>query len=103
MPYMMKIPGQSEEVHAAVQVLGNTLRVAILSHLAFGPATRATISGALGVTEQSLSRQMAFLEEKGVVSTEVLPGRGRPTLHHLQSARLSQLERALVAYLHPSP
>lgn len=100
---MMRISGQSEEVHTAVQVLGNTLRVAILSHLALGPATRATISEALGVTEQSLSRQMAFLEDKEVVSTTVLPGRGRPTLHHLRSARLKELESALVTYLHPRP
>lgn len=97
---MMRIPGQSGEVHTAVQVLGNTLRVAILRELAAGPATRATISAALGVTEQSLSRQIALLEEKGVVSTEVLPGRGRPTRHHLQTARLEQLERALTSYLH---
>lgn len=98
---MMRIPGQSEEVHTAVQVLGNTLRVAILHELAMGPATRATISAALGVTEQSLSRQIALLEEKGVVGTDVLPGRGRPTRHHLQTERLDQLERALVSYLHP--
>ena len=98
---MMRISGQSEEVHAAVQVLGNTLRVAILSHLALGPATRASISSALGVSEQSLSRQIAFLEDKGVVSTDVLGGRGRPTLHRLQSGKLHELEHALASYLHP--
>ena len=98
---MMRIPGQSEEVHTAVHIFGNTLRVAILNQLALGPATRSTISAALGVTEQSLSRQIALLEEKGVVRTDVLPGRGRPTRHHLQTARLEQLERALTSYLHP--
>jgi len=101
-PFMMKIPGQSEEVHAAVLVFGNTLRVAILRHLALGPATRASISSTLGVTEQSLSRQIAFLEDKGLVSTDVLGGRGRPTLHRLHPDRLDRLQHHLTTYLHPS-
>ncbi|WP_152977982.1 helix-turn-helix domain-containing protein [Curtobacterium sp. S6] len=97
---MMKIPNQPEQVRVATMLFGNTLRAAILNILSKAPATRAELCATLDVGEQSLARQIAMLEEHGVVETEILPGRGRPTRHSLNTHRLIEFETILTSYIH---
>lgn len=100
---MRKIQSQPEQVHTAVQIFGNTLRVAILRVLAQRQATRAEISQELEVTEQSLSNQIAMLESYGIVETTVLPGRGQRNRHTLNQEVLKEYEQAFLDYIHGKP
>ncbi|MDA4829705.1 MULTISPECIES: ArsR/SmtB family transcription factor [Kocuria] len=75
---MMRIHGQTQTVHDAVMIVGNTLRLGILHELRKGPAIRGAIAASLGVTEDNLSRQMTMLVDHGLVTATTLRGRGRP-------------------------
>lgn len=88
---MMRIQGQSQTVHDAVLIVGNTLRLGILHELRKGPASRGSIAENLGVTEDNLSRQMPLLVEHGLVTATTLRGRGRPIEFSLNVEAADQL------------
>jgi predicted transcriptional regulator len=97
---MMRLPNQPEPVHTAVLLFGNTVRAGILHVLSKGPATRAELSATLEVGEQSLARQIAMLEDNGIVDSKILPGQGRPTQHSLNPDRLKRFEDLYANYIH---
>lgn len=66
-------------VEAAIDILGNRIRVAILGHLQeHGPSQRGEIAAALGMVPGSVSNQLAVLLEAGVVTTDPAAHQIRP-------------------------
>ena len=55
---MMRIHGQTQPVHDAVMIVGNTLRLGILHELRKGPATRGAIAASLCMTSRTLRRKL---------------------------------------------
>lgn len=68
-----------EQVEAAIDILGNRIRVAILGHLRKnGPAQRADIAEALSIVPSSVSNQLVVLMNAGVITADVPEGHVRP-------------------------
>lgn len=64
---------------AAIDILGNRIRVAILGHLQeHGPSQRGEIAAALGMVPGSVSNQLTVLIEAGVVTTDPEADQIRP-------------------------
>lgn len=64
---------------AAIDILGNRIRVAILGHLQeHGPSQRGEIATALGMVAGTVSNQLTVLLEAGVVTTDPEADQIRP-------------------------
>ena len=80
MPGLVPTP-LGKSVEAAIDILGNRIRVAILGYLqAHGPALRGEIATALGLVPGTVSSQLGVLLEAGVITTDppaeqIRPGR----------------------------
>ena len=58
-------------MEAAIDILGNRIRVAILGYLqAHGPALRGEIATALGLVPGTVSSQLGVLLDAGVITTD---------------------------------
>ena len=97
---MIRIKDQSEDVHRAVLIFGNTLRLGILRQLYLGKDNRTDIANALGVTEVSLTRQMSTLVDHGLVEATVLRLQGRPVRYALNKEATQNLFDFLSSYWH---
>lgn len=70
MPGLVPTP-LGKNVEAAIDILGNRIRVAILGYLQNnGPALRGEIATALGLVPGTVSNQLGVLLEAGVVTTD---------------------------------
>lgn len=68
-----------EQVEAAIDILGNRMRVAIIGYLrANGAALRGDIAAALGMVPGSVSNQLTVLLDAGVIETDPPAGHIRP-------------------------
>lgn len=99
MPAPIQPQGQSDDVHQAVIALGNGLRAAIIHELRQGPLLGPDLNERLSLPSGTVTPQLAILRELGVVVSETQTGRGRPTLHRLNKARIRELLDTLDAYL----
>lgn len=97
---MIRIKDQLEDVHHAVLIFGNTLRLGILRQLYLGKDNRTDIANALGVTEVSLTRQMSTLVDHGLVEATVLRLQGRPVRYALNKEATQSLFDFLSSYWH---
>ena len=100
---MMRVQNQSEDVHTAVLVYGNTLRLAVLRALQSGTKSRSQISEELGTSQASIAHQLQFLRDYGLIEIETLSGRGRPMLHSLNHERAASLLETFLAYYRGEP
>ena len=100
---MIRIKDQSEDVHRAVLIFSNTLRLGILRQLYLGKDNRSDIAKALGVTEVSLTRQMSTLVDHGLVEATVLRLQGRPVRYSLNKEATQSLFDLLSSYWHGEP
>lgn len=101
--YMMRVPSQPSAVHEAAQLLGNTLRLAILNLLREGPFSRAYAADRLGVNESNLSRQLSILAEHDLVTAEMMPGRGRPMLYAINEEAVETMLTLVGNYVRGLP
>lgn len=99
---MINIPDQPSSVHNATIIFGNTLRLGIIRQLALGKDNRADIAKALGVTEDSLTRQIATLIEHGLVTSHIVAGPGRPVRFEFNKDAVLELHRILGEYINGS-
>lgn len=99
MPAPIQPQGQSDDVHQAVIALGNGLRAAIIHELRQGPLLGPDLNERLSLPSGTVTPQLAILRDLGVVVSETQTGRGRPTLHTLNKARIRELLDTLDAYL----
>ena len=99
MPAPIQPQGQSDDVHQAVIALGNGLRAAIIHELRQGPLLGPDLNERLSLPSGTVTPQLAILRDLGVVVSETQTGRGRPTLHTLNEARIQELLDTLDAYL----
>lgn len=97
---MIRIKDQPENVHHAVLIFGNTLRLGILRQLYLGKDNRSDIAKALGVTEISLTRQMSTLVDHGLVKATVLRAQGRPVRYELNKESTQALFDLMGTYWH---
>lgn len=92
-----------EHVEAAIDILGNRIRVAILGHLKLhGPSVRGDIAAALGLVPSSVSNQLTILLEAGVIRTDPPAEQirsGTRVLYAVRGDRLEELYRTLGAAL----
>lgn len=100
MPNRIRIKDQPENVHLAVLIFGNTLRLGILRQLYLGKNNRTDIAQALGVTEASLTRQMSTLIENGLVTSTVLREQGRPVRYSINKDAVQNLFTSMDDYWH---
>lgn len=100
MPNRIRIKDQPENVHLAVLIFGNTLRLGILRQLYLGKNNRTDIAQALGVTEVSLTRQMSTLIEYGLVQSTILRAQGRPVRYTLNKDAVQELFNTMSNYWH---
>lgn len=100
---MIRIKDQPENVHLAVLIFGNTLRLGILRQLYLGKNNRTDIAKALGVTEVSLTRQMSTLVEHGLVESTILRAQGRPVRYTLNKEVTQNLFDTMSNYWHGLP
>ncbi|WP_066285556.1 ArsR/SmtB family transcription factor [Arthrobacter sp. B6] len=92
----------SADVEAAVATFGNRARNEILRFLtATGPATRGDIVAAVSAGDPSVAKHLAALEEAGVVTVDVEPGRrhGRSPRYSANPVRIKELLDAHLKYL----
>lgn len=91
-------------MEAAIDILGNRIRVAILGHLQeHGPAQRGEIAAALGMVPGSVSNQLTVLLEAGVVTTDPVADQIRPgarVRYVVMPEKVAGLYRALGSALH---
>ena len=92
---------QGDDAHAALTVLGNTVRAAIVHELRSGPLLGPVLGDRLGLPSGTTGPHLTALRDAGVVISEIQPGHGRPILHKLDPARADHLLHELVAYLGP--
>lgn len=72
------MPGEMpEEVLSAIDVIGNNVRTEILRRLAQDAATARDLAEQIGVHHGSVHRHLVVLEEHGLVTTDVDPGKRR--------------------------
>lgn len=102
MPGLVPTP-LGEHVEAAIDILGNRTRVAILGHLkAHGPSVRGDIAAALSLVPSSVSNQLTILLDAGVITTDPPEGQIRPgsrVLYAVVPERVEELYRTLGAAL----
>ncbi len=104
MPRLVR-PDLDPLVEAAIDTLGNRVRVVILEHLLTnGPATRAELSGALGVNVKTLQDHLTALRASGAVKAEPAPepeqdASGRHVIYSANPERVQALLRTMVEYL----
>ncbi|MFI8598267.1 ArsR/SmtB family transcription factor [Rothia koreensis] len=96
---MKPVEDQSPEVLTAVQIFGNSLRVAVVRQLYSGPKHRSDIVKAVDASQVSVSHQLQYLGERGLTQEEVVAGRGRPIVYSLNRQRLDSLLDALTTYI----
>jgi len=96
-------PSAEEQLEAAIDALGNRVRVAIIGHLrASGGASRAEIERAIGVAKSTVNFHLAALLELGVLSaTPPLDesARGQVIDYRVDEKRLRELIDVLLASL----
>lgn len=96
-------PSAEENVEAAIDALGNRVRVAIIGHLrASGGASRSEIERAIGVAKSTVNFHLAALLELGVLSaTPALAEtvRGQVVHYTVVEQRLCDLVDVLLASL----
>lgn len=100
MPNRIRIKDQPENVHLAVLIFGNTLRLGILRQLYLGKNNRTDIAKALGVTEVSLTRQMSTLVENDLVTSTILREQGRPVRYSINKDAVQNLFNTMDNYWH---
>lgn len=98
-PHMLRVKDQSDEIHQAVILYGNTVRVGILRALRQGITDRNVISERLGIGVDNLGRQLNVLVEEGIIEAETQPGRGRPISYTLNREAAERLHKSLNDYL----
>ena len=77
MPRLSLPQGMTEEVAEIIEVLGNHARTEILRRLAQRPMTAVDLAAGLDVSHTSVWRHLVLLEEHGLVTADVEPGRRR--------------------------
>lgn len=100
---MLRITDQPSQVHSAALIFGNTLRLGIIRQLALGKDNRSDIAKALEVSEDALTRQMAFLIDHGLVESVVLRAKGRPVRYSLNKEAVRNFYKALGSYWQGEP
>ena len=98
-PNMLRVEDQSDAVHRAVILYGNTVRVGIIRALRQGITDRNVISERLGIGVDNLGRQLNALVEEGIIEADTLPGRGRPLRFTLNREAAERLHKSLTDYL----
>lgn len=99
MPAPIQPRGQSDAVHAAAVALGNTVRLAIVHELAQGPLLGPDLIARLGLPSGTVGPHLELLRGQGVITSTAQPGRGRPTLHALNTDKTRELLDVWTAYL----
>lgn len=95
---------EDDGVNAAIEVLGNRLRVAVLAFLAEnGPSTRGQILAELAVGITTLKRALAILMEHGAVTADPPLDQaksGQRVRYSYQQQRVTELHTLLGQAVH---
>ncbi|MBG0741319.1 helix-turn-helix transcriptional regulator [Paeniglutamicibacter antarcticus] len=92
----------SDEVELAVATFGNRTRNEIIRHLLeHGPEPRGEIVANVEASEASVAKHLVLLEDAGIVSADVEPGRrhGRAPRYSVNPDRIRVLLEAHLQYL----
>lgn len=103
MAYMLRLEDQPLAVHHAALIFGSPLRLGIIRQLILGKESRIDIAKALGVSEDTLTRQMGKLLEHGLVEAKVLRAKGRPVRYTVNTEAIMQLFETMGAYWQGKP
>ncbi len=96
----VRIPEQSDEVDLAVEVFSSNVRVGIVRMLRKGLSTRTEVADALGIAPNTISPNVKFLADHGLVHTEWVAGKtGRPVVYRLDNSAVDRLQTVLSDYL----
>ncbi|MGK4066826.1 winged helix-turn-helix domain-containing protein [Rothia sp. HC945] len=100
MALKVRIPEQSDEVDLAIEVFSSNVRVGIVRMLRKGLSTRGEVADALGIAPNTISPNVKFLEDHGLVRTEWVAGKtGRPVVYRLEERAADRLQAVLWEYL----
>ena len=95
------MPGDMpEEVLVAIEIIGNNVRTEILRRISERGLTALELADRIGVHPASIHRHLIALEQHGLVSADVAPGRrrGKSVTWRTETDRVTEVGRTWVRY-----